>query len=64
VVFDKTEEKDSLKHELEWFYDISDWAGYREYLGSEHTVDVPIKQLTKSRKHGRLFEQLGDLDEK
>ena len=64
VVFDKTEEKDSLKHELEWFYDISDWDGYREYLGSEHTVEVPIKQLTKPRKHGRLFEQLGDLDEK
>jgi hypothetical protein len=56
TVFDKTEEENSLKKELDWFYDISSWDGYREYLGSEHTVDVPIKQLTKTHLHGRIFK--------
>ena len=45
-----------LKKELDWFYDISSWDGYRDYLGSQHTVEVPIKKLTKPHRHGRIFE--------
>ena len=58
VVFDKTKEKDSLKFELDWYYDISTWKGYREYLGSDHEIKVPYKGLTKPRMGDRLvFEE-------
>ena len=58
TVFAKTKEKDSLKFELDWYYDISTWKGYRSYLGSEHELEVPYKGLTKPRMGGRLvFEE-------
>jgi hypothetical protein len=58
TVFAKTKEKDSLKFELDWFYDISTWKGYRGYLGSDHEIEVPYKGLTKPRMGDRLvFEQ-------
>ena len=58
TVFAKTEEQDAIKNELEWYYDISTWKGYRDYLGSEYEVKVPYKGLTKPRMGDRLvFEE-------
>jgi hypothetical protein len=57
TVFAKTKEKDSLKFELDWFYDISTWKGYRGYLGSEHEIKVPYDGLTKPRIYDRLYSE-------
>lgn len=58
TVFAKTEEQDAIKNELEWYYDISTWKGYRDYLGSEYEVKVPYKGLVKPRLGDRLnFEE-------
>ena len=63
TVFDKTDEENSLKLELDWYHDLSSFEGYREYLGSNNRISVPIKQLTKPQKHGRIFKKSGDSDE-
>lgn len=56
IVYEKTKEEGAIRHELEWFFDISKWGEYTEYMGSEHTIEIPIKALTKSRKHAKLFQ--------
>jgi hypothetical protein len=57
IVFEKTKEEDSSKINFDWFYDLSDWQGYRDYLGSPHAFEVPGKHLTKPHKHGMLYKE-------
>ena len=37
--------------DLEWYYNISTWDGYVEYIGSENIIETPIKELTLPRTH-------------
>ena len=54
TVFEKVNMENCVKHELDWYYDISDWEGYREFLGSDHFVQKPADSLTKAHKHAIL----------
>ena len=53
-VFDNVCENSSFKHELEWFYDISTWQGFRDYLASENFIETPNPDLTKARQHVKI----------
>ena len=37
--------------ELDWYYNISEWGAYSEYLGSENNIKKPYDQLTKPHTH-------------
>tara|TARA_B100001094_G_scaffold331383_1_gene399471 strand:- start:346 stop:1230 length:885 start_codon:yes stop_codon:yes gene_type:complete len=53
-VFEDVCESSSFKHELEWFYDVSTWQGYRNYIASENIIKSPISDLTKPRQHVKI----------
>jgi len=53
-VLEKVNENNSYKVELDWFYDISNWGGYRNFLASNNVVEIPEKGLTKAHIHGKL----------
>jgi len=53
-VFEKLNITDSHLYNADWFYDISTWAGYREYLASEYLIKKPANNLTKARQHVKI----------
>jgi len=53
-VFGEVNEENSEKVSLPWYYDISNWSGYRNYLGSDNTIKLPKNELTKPRTHVKL----------
>lgn len=54
TVFEKIKEQDAHYNELDWYYDLSDWAGYRAYLGSKNVLPHPGSHLTGAHKHAKL----------
>ena len=40
--------------EVDWYYDLSAWRSYREFLGSDKFIKTPIKELTKVHKHAKI----------
>ena len=54
TVFAEIAEANSTKHEIEWFWDVSDWNGYREYMASNNFIQRPSKSLTAPHKHNIL----------
>jgi hypothetical protein len=44
-------EEDAVVAPIDWYYDISNWQGYTEYLGSENVVETPRKELTTPHAH-------------
>lgn len=53
-VFREVNEEQSNNVELDWFSDISTWSGYRHFLGSNNTVEIPEEGLTRARIHVKL----------
>ena len=53
-VLEKVNENESYKVELDWFSDISNWSGYRNYLASNNIVEVPEEGLTKPHIYVKL----------
>jgi len=53
-VFGEISEQGSKKISIPWYYDISNWSGYRNYLGSDNCIEVPEKALTKQHRHVKL----------
>ena len=60
TVLKNVTEVDAHKVELDWFYDISGWDGYREFLASENVIETPEEGLTKARQHVKLPYTEGD----
>jgi hypothetical protein len=54
TVFDKVKEEEAIYQDLDWFYDMSDWDGYRDYLGSGIKLSPPNWRLTKPHKLNKL----------
>lgn len=44
-------EEGAIVAPLEWYYDISSWQQYAEYMGSENIIETPRKELTTPRTH-------------
>ena len=55
-VFDALNTKSATKIKLDWFYNISSWQEYRNFLGSEHQIEKPYKPLTGPYACAKLIE--------
>ena len=55
-VFEALDIKSATKVKLEWFYDLSSWQEYRNFLGSEHQIEKPYKPLTGPYTCAKLIE--------
>jgi len=40
--------------ELDWYYDVSKWATYVEYISSKNMIDKPLDDLTRPRQHVKI----------
>jgi hypothetical protein len=54
-VFEEVDDKRAMRQEIDWFYDMSRWEKYREYLGSGQQIEKPYKGLTGPHKHAKLI---------
>ena len=57
TIFDKVSEEDCFRKELDWFYDLREWDGYRAYLASDNVVGSPNWRLTKPHQLNRLCQE-------
>jgi hypothetical protein len=57
TIFEKVSEEDCFRQELDWFYDLRDWDGYRAYLASDNVIGSPNWRLTKPHQLNRLCEE-------
>tara|TARA_Y100001973_G_scaffold72927_1_gene106388 strand:+ start:176 stop:1060 length:885 start_codon:yes stop_codon:yes gene_type:complete len=53
-VFKEIDETNANKMDLDWYYDISNWSGYRNFLASDFSIETPNEDLTKPRKHVKI----------
>jgi hypothetical protein len=53
-VFEAVDDKNAHKVELDWYYDISSWSGYRNFLSSDYIINTPEEGLTKPHIHVKL----------
>ena len=53
-VLNNIQEEDAIYADLPWYYDISNWQGYLDYMGSENKIKKPINALTKPHKHVKI----------
>jgi hypothetical protein len=54
TIFKEVSEKSATKVDLDWYYDISSWSGYRDFLASDFFVENPPEHLTRAHKHAKL----------
>ena len=47
-------EESATKADLDWYYDISSWAGYSDFIGSNNSIETPPNYLTKAHKHVKI----------
>ena len=40
--------------DLNWYYNISSWDGYVEYMSSENSIKTPTKDLTLPHRHANI----------
>ena len=57
TIFDKVSEEECFREELDWFYDLREWDGYRAYLASDNVVESPNWRLTKPHQLNRLCQE-------
>ena len=53
-VLEDIDEQHCTKVETDWFYDLSSWSGYRQFIASPHEIETPEEGLTKARRHVKL----------
>ena len=53
-IFCRVSEKSATKADLSWYYDISSWAGYSDFIGSNNNIETPPNYLTKAHKHVKI----------
>ena len=46
--------------ELDWYYDVSMWASYVEYISSNNLLDKPLDDLTRARQHVKIPYKEGE----
>ena len=54
TIFHKVSETQANIIELEWCYDLSTWASYRNFLASEFSIETPPDYLTIPHKHVKI----------
>tara|TARA_Y100001963_G_scaffold159223_1_gene261937 strand:- start:141 stop:1043 length:903 start_codon:yes stop_codon:yes gene_type:complete len=63
TVFEKINEVNSYKADIDWYYDISKWSGYKDFMGSENFIQKPANSLTKAHTHVKLPYREGEIDD-
>ena len=53
-IFSAVSEENATKINLDWYYDISSWGGYRNFLASDFIIETPPNYLTKTHKHVKI----------
>jgi hypothetical protein len=53
-IFEKVNESTAHIHPIDWYYDISTWAGYSDFHASDFSIETPPEHLTKPRKHVKI----------
>ena len=53
-VFEKINEERAEKVPVSWYYDISNWNGYCNFLGSNNSIELPKNELTNPHQHVKL----------
>ena len=53
-IFEHVDIERSYKYNLEWFYNVSDWSSYVDYIRSDYKIKTPFKDLTRARKHVKI----------
>ena len=53
-IFGEIDEENSKQLAVDWYCDISDWSGYRSFLGSNNVVEIPEEGLTQPHLHVKL----------
>ena len=53
-IFEKLDVAAGKQVNIDWFYDLSTWDGYRNFLGSDNFVKKPSDSLIKSRIHSKI----------
>ena len=53
-VFEKLTTKKATVFDLEWYYNLSSWDQYRDYLGSDFLIKKPHDVLTKPHTHAKI----------
>ena len=54
TVFSKVNNTNAITEELDWYYNISTWEGYGNFMGSDNFIKSPPRELTLPRKHAIL----------
>ena len=54
TVFEPLDLSDKGKVDLDWFYDLSVWDSYCQFLGSECRINKPERDLYKPRFHTKI----------
>lgn len=57
TIFDKVSEEGCFRQDLDWFYDLREWDGYRAYLASDNVIGSPNWRLTKPHQLNKLCEE-------
>ncbi len=60
TVFEQVSTKNATKINLDWYYDISSWEGYRIFLGSSFSIETPPDYLTMAHKHIKIPYKEGE----
>ena len=50
-VFEEMSTENSNVVDIDWYYDISEWEKYKQYLGSDNFIKKPYEPLTKPHTH-------------
>ena len=53
-VFEHVQLEHSYIHELDWYYDVSCWDSYKQYMRSDNQIKTPFEDLTRPRKHVKI----------
>jgi len=49
--------RNTIDIEMDWYYNIDNWDGYKTYLGSEHSkLLVKPEEITVSREKSRILD--------
>ena len=53
-IFEKVSEETATKIEIDWYYDLSRWEEYCQFLGSKYFIKTPKEELTRPHKHVKI----------
>jgi hypothetical protein len=63
TIFNNVSDKNAHICEIPWYYDISKWDNYQDFMGSKNFIQKPTDALTKAHTHVKLPYREGEIDD-